>query len=82
VGAWRQAADELGISVEAPFDLMEEAGPISCIAHIACFGRPAGTVVLEMDSPDVDRFKATGRVTGYYCSVLAEPYERFEGELS
>jgi hypothetical protein len=43
---WRQAATDLGISIQAPFGLQFENGETEWFeAHIADFGRPKGTVV-------------------------------------
>jgi hypothetical protein len=72
---------ELGIKIEEPFDLPDEAGPMHCIALIESFGSSAGTVVLSLDSPDAGRLKAVAAKRGYYHSLLAETYNRFDRDL-
>jgi hypothetical protein len=72
---------ESKINVEAPFDLADEAGPIHCIALIESFGSSAGTVVLNLDSADAGCLKAVATKRGYYHSLLAEAYNRFDRDL-
>jgi hypothetical protein len=73
--AWRQAAADLGIRVEAPFALTKESGePEWFEAHILDFGGPNGTVVASQDG------ESTGirKRLGYFVSDLFPIYWTYE----
>jgi hypothetical protein len=73
--AWRDAADDLGIRVIAPFDVATEPGEtITYEAFIPDFGGPAGTVTGVLDDPFPDPVRAS---RGYYASNLGPSYQQY-----
>jgi hypothetical protein len=40
-----------------------------------------GTVVLSLDSPDRERLRGVAQRSGYYYSLLAHTYDRFDRDL-
>ena len=77
--AWQQAAHDLGISVEAPFTLHTAEGAFTFPALIRGFGGPLGTLVLTGAVRGHDsRAYAAGQAAGYYVSILADGYARYD----
>lgn len=77
--AWREAADDLGIRVIAPFDISAESGEkVTYEAFIADFGGPSGTVVGVLDDPFPDPLR---EAHGYYTSNLGLSYQLYRREF-
>ena len=75
IRAWRNAADELGVRVTAPFVL----GGVQYPVHIANFGRASGTLPL-LDG-DSERERAA-IAAGYFSSLLnPERYCEYDRDL-
>ena len=73
VDVWRQAAEDLGIAVRAPYVLARSpAGDaIECIALVEDFGSPNGTIVLARHrAPESARSLARDR--GRFVSLIDE----------
>jgi hypothetical protein len=73
VEAWRQAAQDLGVAVRAPFMLAADTDgeAIECIALIEQFGSPNGTVVLgRHNSSESTRHAA--KAEGRFVSLVDE----------
>jgi hypothetical protein len=76
--AWRQAAADLGIMVEAPFELVSETGEVQWFeVHVLEFGGPKGTVAGNQDSGLDDLRKRLG----YYPSNLYPGYRTYARQL-
>jgi hypothetical protein len=76
--AWQIAAENLGISVTAPYEKTASSGEvIVCEAYLPDFGSASGAVVLSHD--------VTGKfhsiLEGCWCSVLHESYESYDQAL-
>lgn len=76
---WLVAAADLGIRVEAPFELRTDDGRVAtCAAWLPDFGGPRGTVLASRFAPDWAPEAAAA--AGYYTSGLNpahyEPYDR------
>ena len=77
--AWRDAADDLGIRVTAPFDINTDSGEAVCYeAFIADFGGPTGTVVGVRSDPFPDPLRTS---RGFYVSNLGASYRQYDREL-
>src|SRR5215472_7670733 len=71
--AWRQAGEDLGIWVVAPFELVTEDGEIERIeALIPDFGSPKGTLVANESVCGDSRQRL-----GYYSSNLFPSYRKY-----
>jgi len=81
VEAWIKAGRALGVEVIAPFAFESRERSIRCTAFIRHFGRPDGTVVVPIDSPDCQSVAEAASEAGYYCSFLAPVYEQFDRDL-
>jgi hypothetical protein len=79
VGAWLNAATDLGIRVVAPFPV-PVSGEESLLyeAHILDFGGPRGMVVGLLDRDDIREVR---RVCGYAASNLSPDYRRYARQL-
>jgi hypothetical protein len=79
MGAWREAAEELGIWVQIPFILVvEDSETERYEGHVIDFGGPNGTVFGTFD----DEVSLQRRQdAGYYCSGLASSYRAYNREL-
>ena len=83
VTAWRTAAQELGIRVDAPFELTDHNLRVHRFtAHLPDFGGPKGMVVLSSQPPTHDSDSDTlefARSKGLWHSILnAEQYSDFD----
>lgn len=77
--AWRDAADDLGIRVIAPFEITTESGErIAYEAFISNFGGPRGTVVGVLNDAFPDSVRTA---QGYYASNLGPSYQRYRREF-
>jgi hypothetical protein len=71
--AWREAAEDLGIRVVAPFTLQADE-PIAYEAHLLDFGGPKGTVVGVLS----DKLDDCRAAQGFYSSNLSLSYRGYE----
>jgi hypothetical protein len=81
--AWRDAAEDLGIFVVAPYELVDKSGVVAAlaVAWIGSFGSPQGIVVADLQS-DRDAVRSAARRHGQVCSFLnAKSYGRYDREL-
>lgn len=77
--AWRDAADDLGTRVIAPFEISTESGEkILYEAFVSDFGGPSGTVVGVLDDPFPDPIR---EAQGYYTSNLGISYRQYRREF-
>jgi hypothetical protein len=83
VNAWRQAADDLGITLRAPYILEPGSGTdgIECIALIEDFGSSNGTVVFGRHSAS-ELARSTAKEQGRFVSLLDEDsYSSYDRSL-
>jgi hypothetical protein len=81
--AWRDAAEDLGITVVAPYELLNKAGDVAAVgvAWIESFGSAQGTVVAGLRS-DRAIVQSAARRQGKFCSFInEESYERYDHDL-
>jgi hypothetical protein len=81
--AWRDAAEDLRISVAAPYELIDKSGavPAVVVAWIGSFGSPQGTVVADLQS-DRNSVLSAARRQHQFCSFInAESYARYDRDL-
>ena len=72
--AWREAANDLGIRLLAPFKLVIESGKAEWFdAYILDFGGPKATVAVGQDGVPDD----PGAALGYYASNLFPKYRTY-----
>jgi hypothetical protein len=73
--AWKQAADDLGVLVVAPFILTTTDGePLIFEAHILNFGGPNGTVAGNEET----QFGKLKQLGSFFCSNLYASYRRYD----
>jgi hypothetical protein len=80
--AWQKAGQDLGIRIEAPFQLPDESGKICHFAaYVPDFGSPKGILVLVIKPPDFkddEQAKACAEHHGYWVSSLnADAYSSY-----
>lgn len=73
--AWRDAADQLGIRVTAPY----EVASVSYTAFLPDFGGERGAVVARLSSSD--GAVAAAEVAGPYLSRVSDDYALFDAGL-
>jgi hypothetical protein len=80
MGAWKQAARDLGIRVEIPFTMKMENGDIDFYeGHVLDFGGPKGAV---FGAIDVDENSTKSRTeNGYFTSDLGLRYRRYDRQF-
>lgn len=81
--AWREAAEDLTISVVAPYYLVDITGVVGAVmvAWIGSFGSQQGIVVADLQS-DRDSVRPVAQSQGLVCSFInAESYARYDREL-
>ena len=80
--AWRDAAADLAIDVTAPYDPESGGQPAAaCIAWVADFGSPQGTVVVGRRSATEEiRSLADSRGT-HYSEIDEAAYSRYDRDL-
>jgi hypothetical protein len=81
--AWRDAAEDLGITVAAPCELLDEGGNISAVAvaWVESFGSGNGSVVAGLRSHR-QAVQSAARRQGQFCSFInEESYAHYDREL-
>jgi hypothetical protein len=81
--AWRDAAEDLKVTVVAPCELLHKAGDVAAVAvaWIASFGSVQGTVVAGLRS-DRAIVQSAARRQGKVCSFINEQsYARYDHDL-
>lgn len=81
--AWRDAAEDLRITVVAPYELLDEAGDVAAVvvARIESFGSVQGTVVAGLRSHQ-ETVQSAARGHGQFCSFINEKsYARYNHDL-
>ena len=79
VGAWRQAADELGIKFSSPFTTTTPGGSFDCIGFVHHFGRRIGTIISVLDQPSsMAGLVGKWRSEDYFISVLGRGYSNYD----
>jgi hypothetical protein len=81
VSAWREAAEDLGVMVEAPFELA--AGrTYRCVGRVKQFGSSIGVLIARMDDEDIDEVRKAAKNLGLYCSAIyPTAYRTYERDL-
>ncbi len=72
--AWRKAADDLRIRVEAPFQFLAGAARYDCVAYLSDFGSENGMVLEGIFPPDFirnDQFTGAATAAGYFVSHIS-----------
>jgi hypothetical protein len=83
IGAWHDAATDLGIDLVAPYQLVEADGisRTDCIAWVKDFGSRGGTVVLERNR-SLEPIRLRAEAQGKYCSLIdGLAYAQYDREL-
>jgi len=77
--AWRTAAEELGIRVQAPFSARSpDGGLVTYVALVEDFGSGLGTLVGTVQD-ETEAMRAIANENGYYLSLLSpERYDRYD----
>jgi hypothetical protein len=81
--AWREAAEDLTITVVAPYELLDEAGHIAAVAvaWVESFGSAQGTVVAGLRS-DRATVQSAARWQGMFYSLInEESYALYDRDL-
>jgi len=81
--AWRDAAEDLGITVVAPYELLDDSGDISAVAvaWVESFGSENGSVVAGLRS-NRQGVQSAARRQGQFCSFInEESYVQYDREL-
>jgi hypothetical protein len=81
--AWRDAAEDLGITVVAPYGLLDAGGEVdsAAVAWIESFGSVQGTVVAAYRS-NREAILSAARGRGQFCSFINEAsYARYDRDL-
>ena len=81
--AWLDAAEDLGITVVAPYELADITSGITAaaVAWIANFGSAAGIVVAPRQARQ-DQVRVLAHARGPYCSFInEESYARYDRDL-
>jgi hypothetical protein len=77
--AWRNAANDLGIDVTAPFSIeLEDHSECEFIALIKRFGTLKGTLICLPEEWDDFGYHYLAEDHGYYCSGVYAVYEQYE----
>ncbi len=80
IHAWHEAAQDLRISIEAPFWLPTPTGPIRYLLRVEEFGLPKGTLIGDMNDEWRDDAQAAAD-NGYHFSALNPlHYEKYDRE--
>lgn len=82
-GAWRDAAEDLRISVVAPYELVDESAVVDAVvvAWIAFFGSPQGIVVADLQADRYSVLSAARRQRQACSFINAASYARYHREL-
>jgi hypothetical protein len=75
--AWRDARDDLGIRVVAPFSIALPNGPIQAEAHVLDFGSPSGAIAMSFSNPFAKDVDLSSR---YWRSLLGKTYRTYRRE--
>jgi hypothetical protein len=69
--AWRDAANDLGLDVLAPYQVIDPASrdSIECVALVRAFGTTAGAVLMDTASDTAAQCEAVSRL-GYFVSRI------------
>jgi len=68
--AWKEAAEDLGLRVEAPFEF--NAGKAyHCVARVEWFGSSNGVLIARMDDDDISEMRTAAKASGQYMSAIA-----------
>jgi hypothetical protein len=69
--AWQVAADDLGLGVVAPYQVMDPTSgeSIDCVALVRGFGTAAGAVLMDMASDTAAHREAVSRL-GFFVSLI------------
>ena len=81
--AWREAAEDLRITVVAPYPLVDQAGDSAglAVAWIESFGSAQGMVVAGLQSHR-ERVRSAAQGQGQVCSFINEAsYARYDRAL-
>jgi hypothetical protein len=84
VAAWRAAADDLGISIQAPFSLHLSGRIITADVLVRSFGQVNGMLVCARAGVFDDVFHDVSNeivAAGYGYSVLGSSYESYDRDL-
>ncbi|MGE0534198.1 MAG: hypothetical protein AB7O68_04440 [Pirellulales bacterium] len=73
---WRDAAVVLKIQVVIPFELQRAEARFRYLALVPHFGRPQGTLIIELDHPQEDLLAELATNEGYYYSSLSQRYSQ------
>jgi len=83
IEAWREAADDLGLDIEAPYTIELGQEQIEALLLVRGFGAVEGTLILSLDlvpPRDFVELSARLRERGYFASSLNPrayvPYSR------
>jgi hypothetical protein len=81
--AWRDAAEDLTITVVAPYELLDEAGHIAAmaVAWVESFGSAQGTVVAGLRSDRATVQSAARWQRQYYSLINEESYALYDRDL-
>jgi hypothetical protein len=83
VKAWQRAATDLGIRVQAPYELADKTGQLCYFAaYVPDFGSRKGALALVIEPPDFKQDEVTvecAKHHGIWCSALnIETYAKYD----
>ena len=79
--AWRKAADDLAISVEAPAFFILDGERVQFDAHIRQFGGHAGTVVVAIHELTDERVAAAAAHGAFLSQLSLDVYGSYRRDL-
>ena len=81
--AWRHAANDLGLDVVAPYQVIDPSSrePIECVALVRGFGTAAGAVLMNMASDTAGHGEAVSRLGFFLSRINVEAYSEYDRTL-